>query len=157
MSQSDEEKFMDLEAEEVSVPSEVSTEEEPSGEELAATAERDEALWTDAHTSDEESFDPNAPEDLQTESAKLEQADDSSLGEEGSDNDEEYEASNESDDSIVVADSEPVEQCAKHEHCLELAGEIDAHIQRFCSTKSDWKERRSAVAEVLCDHYEVNV
>lgn len=109
---------------------------------LDAKAAKDEALWNDEHTSDDEEFDPSKPEDVTTATAKAEAEDDPSSGRE----------SDEEDDSIVNDEVELA--CADHQACIDFAKELDAFILRSLPVpKSKDKERRAALVEVLCDHY----
>lgn len=141
-------------AEEVSCPSEVSTSQEPAGGvDLEELAEKDEALWPDEHSSDAESFDPENPEDLTTQNAKDAAEDDPSLGEASGDSGEGGES--DEDDSCVVSDEASLEyQCSDHDACIRLAKELDAFLVERCATRSKGKERRAALAEVVCDHFE---
>lgn len=143
MSQSDELQLFSAEASEASnsQPECVAEDEDmDKGKSLAKRAAADEALWTDAHTSDEEEYDPAKPDDLATATAKADA--------EGESDDDE----GESNDSIV--NDEPEEPCANHEKCILGAKLLDEFLlnNKF-SAKSGGKERRSALVEVLCDHY----
>jgi hypothetical protein len=112
---------------------------------LERCAAADEALYPDEHSSDEESFDPEHPEDLATENAKLAAEDDPSSGR--SDDEE-------SDDSCVVSDENEDLDCESHDACIELAAKVDAFLLESVSgKKSGKKHRRAALCEVICDHY----
>ena len=106
---------------------------------LDAKAAKDDALWTDAHSSDDEEFDPANPHDLSTATAKTDKAAESG-------------DSDESDDSIVCDEVESA--CPSHKQCIEFSAELDAFILRTFTAKSGGKERRAALVEVLCDHFE---
>jgi hypothetical protein len=136
-------------AEEVSHVTEPEAESEPEdGVDLDAKAEKDEALWPDEHSSDEESFDPEKPEDLQTENAKVLAEDDPSLGE-----DEERSDDDDEDDSCVVSDGNEDHECADHDKCVAFSQELDAFILKSRKAVSGKRERRAALAEVICDHF----
>lgn len=108
---------------------------------LKGLAAEDEALWNDEHTSDEEEFDPENPEDLKTETAKAEAEDEE-------DEDE--------DDSIVVPDDVEEDLCPDHDKCLKAAEKWDYFMQSSTDImgRSPRKERIAALVEVICDHYE---
>ena len=109
---------------------------------LKGLAAQDEALWNDEHTSDEEEFDPEKPEDLKTETAKAEDEDE--------DEDDEDE-----DDSIVVPDDVEEQTCADHKKCVKLAEKLDHFIVSSTNFagNSPRKECIAALSEVVCDHY----
>ena len=121
----------------------------PSNEEeeicLEKLAAADEKLWDSAHTSDDEAFDPENPEDLKTASAKM--AEECEVIEKDSASDEEEE-----DDSIVCDKVE--DACAQHAVCIGLGEELDRIlVEQGMFRTSKKKECRSALAEAICDHY----
>lgn len=134
MSQSDEQSFSHEEVEDNSV------EEVESGISLADKEEKDEALWNSEHTSDDEEYDPENPEDLSTKTAKADAEEDPSGDE---DEDE--------DDSIVNDEIEYT--CADHAHCVSLAEKVDAFLLESCSALCGRKERQVAIAEMICDNF----
>lgn len=148
----DEEVFANSQAEEVEEASASQSADEPSGIDLDAKAEQDAALWASEHSSDEEPFDPERPEDLQTENAKLEALADPSDSD--LEDDEEDKEDDDEDDSCVVADDAPLEyECQKHMLCCTLAMEIDVLLCTRCEPRSKKTERQAALAEAICDHY----
>jgi hypothetical protein len=119
-------------------------------------AKKDEALWTDEHTSDEEEFDPNAPEDLTTKTQKEEAEEDEDAGEPTNSQpgeDEEPEEDEDEDDSIVNDEIE--DACKDHDACIAIAKALD----KLClsmgkKARFGDAERRAALAETVCDNYQ---
>lgn len=101
----------------------------------------------------EEPFDPEQPTDLATAGDKLADAEDEEGSGESinSQNCAESGDEDESDDSIV---NDKIEYaCKDHEFCVSYAKEVDAFLLRTLSAKTGGRERRAALAEVLCDNF----
>lgn len=117
---------------------------------LEATAQADELLWNDEHSSDDEEFDPENPEDLLTENAKeAARLEDGSQSGEGADAEDE----DEPDDSIVCSDDEIELECENHDVCVARAQACYAFIVQSLSCKTSKRDARAALTEVLCDHF----
>jgi hypothetical protein len=102
----------------------------------------------------EEEFDPEHPEDLLAEPEKQELEDEEQ--EEGAEDiksDEADSRDDEEDDSIVCPDDQVEMECSEHGFCVEYAKEVDAFLLRTLHAKTGPRERRAAIAEVLCDHF----
>lgn len=99
----------------------------------------------------EEEFDPEHPEDLPAEPEKQELEDEEQ--EEGAEEADSRDDEDDEDDSIVCADGEVEMECSEHGFCVEYAKEVDAFLLRTLHAKSAPRERRAAIAEVLCDHF----
>jgi len=110
---------------------------------LSLKAEADEALWPDEHSSDEEAFDPEKPEDLQTENAKEADAEEPIEEERSSDDDE--------DDSCVVPDGIEEYDCEDHDACVRCAASVLDHLLELRDLRMDRKQALAALAEVVCD------
>lgn len=114
---------------------------------LEALAAEDEALWHSEHTSDDEVFDPEKPDDLTTATAKAEAENDESIGEETRSEDEDE------DDSCVVDDDEVSYENLDHDFLVTFSRQLDNWLNLHLQPVSDKKDRKAALVEVLCDHY----
>lgn len=115
--------------------------------ELKLQAEADEALWNSEHSSDEEPFDSEKPEDLQTENAKEADAEHPVDEEEELSGDEE-----ESDDSIVVGNDVIEYECEDHDACIRAAKHLLDQLLELRELRVKEKIALSALAEMVCDN-----
>lgn len=119
-------------------------------------AKKDEALWTDEHTSDEEEFDPESPEDLATQTQKEEAEEEEDNGEpvdQEGDEDEDEGDEEEEDDSIVNDEIE--DQCKDHGSCVQSAKAIHKLLVSLGKTPRFGGDACVAfLAEAVCDNYQ---
>lgn len=103
----------------------------------------------------EEPFDPEKPHDLvPTTEQCLESEDEDEEGavDINAESDRSSEDEDESDDSIVCDVVES--QCSDHEFFIEFSKKVDEYLLSvLISSGTQGKERRAAIAELLCDHY----
>ncbi len=117
---------------------------------LEATAQADELLWNDEHSSDDEAFDPENPTDLLTENAKeAARFDDASQSGEGADASDE----DEPDDSIVCSDDEVELECEDHDICVSRSQDVFALLVQSMSCKTSKRQAKAALTEAICDHF----
>lgn len=100
------------------------------------------------HSSDEEEFNPDEPNDLKTEAQKEREEGES----QGSQDSQASAKDDEEEDDSIVCDEVELE-CEDHDRCVELAKKVMGFVLEHRSIKASKKEALSALAEAVCDHF----